>query len=137
MNGGPPAPEIWDFWLPFGIGLGGACFKQGGRVFYYVRASSGNPEFFLNIPGRSTSAVLVSVPLDHPSYDLAIRIEDSRQCIGVINIASESEHTKLQAVTTDKDTSDELWWLCQDFCRAVWEHLMSVRRHIGAKNAVL
>jgi hypothetical protein len=34
-NGGEPSPKIWDFWLPFGQGLSGFCFKQQDNVLAF------------------------------------------------------------------------------------------------------
>lgn len=124
LNGGEPTPEMWTFWLPFGVGLAGVTFKQGDRVFFHVRPDEGKevagPDFYIEMPGRSRDCVLVSVPLDHPNFRSSIPIERSRQCVGVINLLSTSEESPLRSVTLNKAVRDELWATCQAFCRAVW-----------------
>ncbi|HEX3748549.1 MAG TPA: NAD(P)/FAD-dependent oxidoreductase [Bryobacteraceae bacterium] len=117
VSGGDPSPDMWDFWLPFGVGLGGACFKQADRLFFHDRMGpQSNPDVYLSIPGRSTSAVLVAVPLDHPEYRAAARMERSRQCIGVVNIGSDDGEGRLRSIMSAGSRGTGLWEACQRFC---------------------
>jgi hypothetical protein len=124
LNGGEPTPDMWNFRLPFGVGLAGVTFKQGDRVFFHVNPEDGKkaagPDFYIELPGRPHDCVLVSVPLDHPRYRSSLSIERSRQCAGVINLLSTNEKTGLRQVTENKAVRDELWRTCQVFCRAIW-----------------
>jgi hypothetical protein len=61
---------MWDFWLPFGLGLVGTCFKEGERAFLYERRAgpTTTPDFYLPLPDSSSHEVLMAIPADHPDF---------------------------------------------------------------------
>jgi hypothetical protein len=131
VNGGEPAPGMWSFWLPFGLGLSGSCFKEGDSVFFFKRpkdAAHAEHAYYLYLPDRPPPPVLIAVPLLHPGYEDSGSIEPSRQCIGVVNIQSNHEATKLLDLFGSKEKIDELWFLCQEFCE-------QISRDLGGRRA--
>ncbi len=108
-KGNEPDPSLWDFWLPFGLGVAGACFKQASRPFVYVRPKPGSvatgPDIYVpSLTGSSGQEVLVSVPVDHPQYKPELDLERSRQCIAVVTFGSTSASTKLHELSGPKET---------------------------------
>ncbi len=126
LDGGELATGMWDFKLPFGVGLGGVTFKMGNRVFLYVRPEDdrgySGPEYYVDLPRDQPIQVLVSVPLDHPEYRTSIAVERGRQCVGVINILSAHPNSGLKRITENTQARNELWRTCQDFCCAIFLH---------------
>lgn len=87
--------EQLDFTLPFGLGLAGACFKRGDRVFLHVRdtdvpsvtdrprtmGSAGPPDYFIEIPGHPPPGVILAVPGSSHDRANAIRVSlEGRRC---------------------------------------------------------
>jgi hypothetical protein len=125
----PPA-VFKDFWLPFGLGLAGACFKESERAFFYVHPTKPgpDPEYYLPLRENYQHEVLLAVPIYHPGFAdyLATKTlgskgpERSRQCIGVFDIGSRSANEKLRELRDHPKTVDELVQpLCQTFCNRV------------------
>ena len=123
--GGEPNPALWTFWLPFGLGLAGACFKQGDRSYIYFRKQVNEekiaPEYYLSIPGTRQHSFMVAVPVDHPTWDESMAqkgFERSRQCIGVvdISISSGSQSRWFEAIqSSNNNTINDLRPICQNF----------------------
>lgn len=99
-------PKLWEFWLPFGGGLSGVCFRQQDSfplVYFAPQNASeakqrAGPEVYLPLPNMKHS-VLVAIPLEHPKYELtSSAFETSRQRLGVIDIGSDSEESELFAL---------------------------------------
>ena len=96
---GEPPPNSWNFWLPFGLGLGGACFKNP-RAYLYVPpplTARREPDYFLHVSGGEREpAALLTLPLFHPEYeppvvpdyDESVPLERGRECVGVVDIFS-------------------------------------------------
>jgi hypothetical protein len=125
IDGSEPAPKMWDFSLPFGLGLAGACFKEGERAFLYVRPDEQSPGPELYIPRNDDDIhdVLLALPIDHPQFAKYLTMkglkgekpERARQCIGVINIGSRTRTTNLRKTRTDTSVIAAVSDLCQDF----------------------
>jgi hypothetical protein len=68
-----PSPEMWDFWLPYGLGLAGSCFRSGrGFAFEEEPHADGknggfDTRYYLSIPGRRKPKFLIAIPLHHPN----------------------------------------------------------------------
>jgi hypothetical protein len=102
-EGGEPKPGAWTFHLPFGLGLAGACFKQGERVFVYRKPSKrdAEPNSYLPVEGTAHDA-LIAIPLRRPGApDPPAGYEPGRQCVGVLNIGSRSAGNKLKQLQTE------------------------------------
>jgi len=141
-NGGPPSPKIWDFWLPFGQGLSGFCFKHRDSVLaihvekelpYEEQERNIVPEPYLKLPPPALEhKMLLATPLNHPDYNkhaaaAANNFERARQCIAVIDIGSDSKRSRL-SLFGGKDGEErikELNRLCERFCREMVELLRS------------
>ena len=122
VNGGTPGKDLWEFKLPFGLGLAGAAFKAA-RGFLFVRPERSNPEYFLDVPGFSKAEVLVALPLDHPDFENAPGSTRSHQCIGVMDISSNFADSRLLEVFKSKQL-DEVAGLCKSFSKAVFKAVM-------------
>jgi hypothetical protein len=96
INGRADAgPELWDFELPFGLGLAGGAFK--GTAEMYVRtedASRPSLSSFLHVPGdrEEDVAFLISVALHHAGLET---YELGRSCFGVLDITSSLRDSRL------------------------------------------
>jgi len=139
---GDEADELWNFWLPFGFGLAGACFRQADRAFLYVRRHENEPEpaesfgqlpqHYIDVARTIKHDVLISLPINHPDYrhfhKNAVGFEQARKCVGIVNLGSSSERTKLRALKNkplQDNVSDstinrlplvKLQAMCQAFC---------------------
>jgi hypothetical protein len=106
VNGKPIPAASWNFSLPFGAGLAGACFKDPNRAFLYDRPSEpGNqPELYLPVSDGLQHSVLLTLPLYHPKLanfvnELEISgVDRSRFCVGVVNIGSDSADSALRSL---------------------------------------
>ena len=140
-NGGDLTAKTRDFWLPFGLGLAGSCFKSGNRVFVLnpqrqalpmpiVDSDKDSPEedpgFYLHIPGDSRPRFLLQIPLDHPEFkpkNCPANYETSRQRVGVISIASLQGKTWLAGMKEKKEFERLQNW-CQGLCNDVYRILV-------------
>jgi Trypsin-like peptidase domain len=98
--------EEWNFWLPFGLGLAGACFRQGDEALAYVRPDklTEDAEYYLPI-SNSEKEFLLAVPLDHPEFSEQSGILPSdrcRQLVGVLTIGSSRRASRLNQFRTAK-----------------------------------
>jgi hypothetical protein len=124
---GKLAPKPTALWFPFGLGLGGACFKQGDAPYFYYRKLADEkkigPEYYLQSKKTKAHKGMVSVPLLHPAWpDLKPeqRIEPSRLCIGVVDISFMVEPRWLTALRSQDDREVlRLWTVCETFGRQV------------------
>jgi len=128
LNGGEVTEKSWGFWLPFGLGLTGACFRAGVGAFQYRRTldrrNPDKPENYLPIPGSDPHEFVLALPIDHPELDedLAKRsaVPRARQLIGVFAISSTYKASGLLA-------------LCKDaFSKAEFDALVSFREDCQA-----
>lgn len=93
----------WAFWAPFGLGIGGMCFRSGTQAFRYKHdqdhGSPERPENYLPFPGAKPHSYLLSLPIDHPDMtEKLAKLPDnqrSRQLVGVLSIASYSPASPL------------------------------------------
>ncbi len=103
-NSGKISQSEWDFWLPFGLGLAGACFRQGDVALMYVHPDKITEDagYYLPILG-SEQEFLVTVPLDHPEYAQTSEVSSPdrcRQLVGVLTIGSSRRASKLNEFLT-------------------------------------
>jgi hypothetical protein len=135
-------PETRNFSLPFGLGLAGSCFKDGSRVFLIDPAKSSedsgfsswrghaahrpeaDPGYYLRIPGTRRHKFLFQVPVDHPSYKPLLcpeGYERSRQCIGVVGLASIKGEPSLSGIV-----SPDVFGDIKDFCQGLCDRLYRI-----------
>lgn len=95
INGKRLSEKAWDFWLPFGLGLGGACFrKAAAQVYRQPLDTNGQTprQNYLRLPYSTPHACLLTLHIDHPSLNqsnvAALGAFRSRQLIGVITVGS-------------------------------------------------
>ena len=76
-NGHGLDSRTWDFWLPFGLGLAGSCFKQSSAFISEIERAEdvGRAlDYYLPIAGRRRPKFLTTVPLEHPIFKSVIEI---------------------------------------------------------------
>jgi hypothetical protein len=104
VNGQEPQDTSWDFSLPFGFGLAGACFKEGSKAFMYLQSEDKDEDdakYYLPVQGSGPYQILLALPVDHPDFteptpgNGARGVERSRQLIGIVSIGSTCPATKL------------------------------------------
>jgi len=129
-DGGEPSPDLNDFWLPFGLGLAGACFKGGNPYFYFrdqVDEKQTVPEYYLTIPGNQPHRGMVAIPIVHPNWYGPVggdTIEPGRMCVGVIDISFEDDPKWLNSLQlTSSGEVTKLRQTCQNFCDRLCDHL--------------
>jgi len=130
-NGSELDPAAWSFWLPFGMGLAGACFRDGNSAILYQRPKTEGgrrAEYYLAAPGYPQYEFLLALPIDHPDFGVsdeagtAPHPERCRQLIGVITIGSTDPTSKLKVFCAPKLTPSRyrefarLRDLCQEAC---------------------
>ena len=138
LNDGDLSDDWSNFWLPFGVGLAGACFRRGAGAFTYssslgdLRTASA-PEYYLPAPGSIPYEFLLALPIDHPQLDEEMSIDDanrSRQLIGVLTIGSNSGASPLGQFCGVPLTEDIIQRLanlrvdCQRLCDEICHHLL-------------
>ena len=130
-----------EFWLPFGLGLGGACFRKADAQVYKRPLDGRNREKktnYLVLPGSPIHECLLTFPIDHPELsdkdapDLG-RFR-SRQLIGVVTIGTTYIASSLCALCEmPKDgemnlrgeSLNNLRIKCQLACDKLFLHLMN------------
>jgi HAD superfamily phosphoserine phosphatase-like hydrolase len=93
----------WKFWVPFGLGLAGMCFRSATGAFRYQRdldkTDPERPENYLPLPGSEPHAFLLCMPIDHPRMtEEMARQENAQRCrqlVGVLSIGSRSPASRL------------------------------------------
>lgn len=110
VNGHELPLKSWDFWLPFGAGLGGSCFRTANTRGYRrpLDPSNGSSKYdYLPLPGGKPHECLITFPIDHPEFlkrDLrALGPFRSRQLIGVVTIGSTCKASNLCLLCEGKD----------------------------------
>ncbi len=80
------------FWLPFGLGLGGACFRIGLDVMGYIKPghpSDGDADYYLAVTETLPNEVLIAIAVDHPKYHgFATPVAESERCRQIIAIVT-------------------------------------------------
>ena len=109
-NGRDLPLKSWKFWLPFGLGLGGSCFRTANTQVYRrpLDPSNGsNKHSYLLLPGSKPHECLITFPVDHPKFvkeDLpALGPFRSRQLIGVVTIGSTYKASNLRLLCEGSD----------------------------------
>jgi hypothetical protein len=112
MNGGEPGPPLWNFWLPFGLGLAGACFKQGDRPYMYIASAAasetGSPNYYIPMPKAVDYEVLVAIPLRATGPLPPPGYEPSRQCVAVLCFGSNRADSQLRTLVGPDRRADLL-----------------------------
>jgi hypothetical protein len=84
--------EERKFWLPFGLGLGGACFRNGLDVMGYIKPShpsDGDADYYLAVTETLPNEVLIALAVDHPKYHgFATPVAESERCRQIIAIVT-------------------------------------------------
>jgi hypothetical protein len=120
-QGGKAAKDFdlhhWDFWLPFGLGLAGACFR-GADLQMYVRpqfeseAKAEDADYYLPLTESNPYEALFAFPLDHPEFsDQILAIDPAERCrqlVGVMTIGSTYKATKLLRLRSTKPASPQV-----------------------------
>jgi hypothetical protein len=130
-NGEGIDPRLREFYLPFGMGVGGSAFK-GGEAFSFWedekdKLQSAIKSLYIPIPGEKQPRFLLDVPIDTPSF-IAIQKqsprdkfdeevyrrsaqEPSRKSIGIIDVtcAEESPRKSLDELTAVAEAIRGRW----------------------------
>lgn len=126
----------WEFWLPFGLGLAGSCFRNGDRAFRYIKEleehDNHRPENYLPLPGSIKHECLLALPIDHPQltkgdFQLAAA-ERCRQLVGVVTIGSDHKLSPLLPLCRDSLTEVKLLELrdLRDLCQVYCDQISSL-----------
>lgn len=135
INHQDPQPKEWDFKLPFGLGLAGACFKDGDKPYVYLRPSaeeaSSAPAYYLSVPGRDHHGVLLAIPLKPPGLpqQMPADYEPSRSCAGVLDIGSNNANASLIKLVQQREALRE----CVDQCQDVFRKFCDAFADLGDK----
>jgi hypothetical protein len=135
LNDGDLPKDAWrSFWLPFGLGLAGACFRQGAGPLIYSRPdrNASFPEHYIPLPGSVPYEFLLALPIDHPELNATMsNLEDtnrSRQLIGIFTIGSTSAASALMDFVEFPDQAHNLRLECQRHCNPI-SHLLLGTSH--------
>jgi CHAT domain len=135
VNGRTPPYRSWSFWLPFGLGLGGQCFRTAAAQLYLRplnRSQSGDKENYIRLPESVPHECLITLPIDHPDLlarDLpAINPFRARQLIGVLTIGTTSQASELCslcAVSSDEEkaVTGRILQSLRDECQATCDRI--------------
>ena len=135
MNGRELPPSYWDFWLPPGVGNAGTSFKTGQSCCYVAPEVLPEFNYYLAVDEKDPHQVLVSVPLDHPKFELPdsdeIASERKRQVVGVMNLGSNCASSTLRRLFPSSAESEEqaqkhmeeLQRICQSALNIIWSIL--------------
>jgi hypothetical protein len=101
-NDGEMAARSWKFWLPFGFGVAGACFRVGASFCYSRQLDQRLPEIpehYIPMPDSPVHEFLLTLPIDHPGLNAEMMDDSnsqrSRQLVGVLTISSTYVASKL------------------------------------------
>lgn len=119
-NGNDLNDADWNFALPFGTGLAGACFREGNQAICWLRREQESRfSYYLPVTEKELHEALLLIPIDHPSLPLVVNrpvaqeqsgvfSERAQQVIAVLVVASDAEDTKLLRLSTSQEAlSDE------------------------------
>jgi hypothetical protein len=103
INGGELRETDWKFSVPFGLGLAGACFREGNQVILWVRKErQGRFNPYLSVAEKDQHEVLLIIPIDHPGLrEVGWRenpgglSQRTQQLLGVITVGSDVADTAL------------------------------------------
>ena len=120
----------YEFWLPFGLGLAGTCFRTAPDAVRYEHdldhGDPERPENYLPVPGAQHHAYLLSFPIDHPQWTDEMKnkpdAQRCRQLVGVLSLGSTSTASHLGRYCGSKLEPEEMRRLrdaCQEKMNAV------------------
>jgi hypothetical protein len=108
----PAGSNAWRFWLPFGLGLGGNCFRTADAQAYrrpLDTSQASRKQNYLPYPKSMKHECLISLPLDHPDFleaDLpTLGPFRSRQLVGVLTLGSTFKASGLCILCEGEETS--------------------------------
>lgn len=113
LTNGGDLKESPGFSLPFGWGLGGACFREA-KAFMYVGSEDtieDDVKYYVPVQGSGPYRLLLALPVDHKDFtesefgSEAATVERSRQLTGVITIGSDCPATELYQFAIEAGTS--------------------------------
>ena len=114
-NGNDLNDSDWNFALPFGTGLAGACFREGNQAICWLRREQESRfNYYLPITEKEQHQALLLIPIDHPSLPLVVNLpvaqersgafsERAQQVIAILVVASDAEDTKLLRLSTSQE----------------------------------
>jgi HAD superfamily phosphoserine phosphatase-like hydrolase len=119
-----------EFWLPFGLGIAGACFRTGPDFVRYARdldhGDPERPENYLPLPKSQHHAYLLSIAIDHPEWTDELRdrpnAQRCRQLVGVLSLGSTLSASQLGrycGATPDTEEMRALRDACQTKMNAI------------------
>lgn len=102
-NDGRMNERDWNFWVPFGLGLAGMCFRTATGAYRYQRdldkKDPERPESYLPVPGVKPHSFVLSLPIDHPEMTEELgslrNAQRCRQLVGVLSLSSRSPASRL------------------------------------------
>jgi hypothetical protein len=118
-NGAAPRAADWEFTMPFGLGLAGACFREGNQAMQWIRKRlDTRVTYYLPIAGRHEHQAMLLIPIDHPALplasDLPAKEENSggfsqraQQVIALLVIASGAADSRLLDLSTEVQTGKD------------------------------
>jgi Trypsin-like peptidase domain len=137
INGTDLESDDWQFAVPFGVALAGACFREGQPLFW-VRKDRNPEEYFdpyLDFSEKNRHEVLLVLPVDHPGLAEAHGWHDrevgtslkSQQLLGVVTIASDNLNSELMNLSTKPKMDNELEEVSQERVRKAMEQLSRIQ----------
>jgi hypothetical protein len=109
----PAGMDAWKFWLPFGLGLGGNCFRTADAQVYcrpLDTSQASRKQNYLPFPKSAKHECLISLPLDHPDFldtDLpSLGPFRSRQIVAVLTLGSTFKASKLCKLCNGQEASE-------------------------------
>jgi hypothetical protein len=134
----PAEADAWKFWLPFGLGLGGNCFRTANAQAYrrpLDASQASRKQNYLPYPKLIKHECVISLPLDHPDFleaDLpTLGPFRSRQLVGVMTLGSTFKASRLCRLCEDREASEmkqhiqDLHKLRED-CQAICDRICSL-----------
>jgi hypothetical protein len=138
LNGVDMEPKDWEFAVPFGVGLAGACFREGSQAMLWVRkerALQRHFDSYLEFSEKDRHEVLLVVPIDHPGLAEVERWHDweagmslrSQQLLGVVTIASDSSDSRLLSLSTNSALDQEAEDSAPELIKDAMDRLAQIR----------
>jgi phosphoserine phosphatase len=136
-NNGRVEDNDWNFWLPFGLGLAGMCFRTATGAFRYQRdldkRDPERPENYLPVPGVEPHAFVLSFPIDHPEMTEEMgsqrNAQRCRQLVGVFTLSSRFPASHLLEYCRSKLT-DEMFGRLRDLRDACQAKVDAIARSL-------
>lgn len=114
LNNEETVQTVWTLALPFGLGLGGECFRMAAGAFRYERSIDKRdplePASYLSRPDGDAHEFVIALPIDHPNLHEAMdpnSVHRSRQLLGVLTLSSTVGTSKLFDYCESPETEEE------------------------------